>query len=158
MYNVVVVYPMTAVSGIEQVLLGRKLTGLGLGRWVGPGGKVEEGETLVEAAIRELEEEVGLIAHPDDLEPIARLDYPFPGRPHLSQRSHAYRLRRFSGAVRASEELSPKWWPLLELPLEDMWSDAKLWLPRALSGQYCQATITIGDRDDVLGVDWVEDS
>lgn len=158
MYDVVVVYPMTEVSGLEQVLLGRKLTGLGRGRWVGPGGKVEEGEALVEAAIRELEEEVGLIAHPTDLEPIARLDYPFPSRPHLSQRSHAYRLRRFSGIVRESEELSPKWWPLGELPLDGMWSDAKLWLPRALSGDYCQATITIGERDEVLGVEWAKDS
>lgn len=37
------------------------------GHWAIPGGKVEAGEDAVTGAVRELDEEVGLAAHPDDL-------------------------------------------------------------------------------------------
>jgi 8-oxo-dGTP pyrophosphatase MutT (NUDIX family) len=43
-----------------MILLGMKKRGFGEGRWNGFGGKVEEGETIVEAAIREMKEESGL--------------------------------------------------------------------------------------------------
>ena len=155
MYDVVVVYPLRHTSVGTEVLLGRKNTGLGVGRWVGPGGKVEAGESLREAAIRELHEEVGLLAGADDLQPIARLHYPFPTRPHLSQRSHAFVLEVFEGEVQESVELSPEWWRVEDIPFELMWADAKMWLPRALQGSFTEATITIGDDDDVLDVAWM---
>lgn len=154
MYDVVVVYPLRRDWGAEQVLLGTKNTGLGQGRIVGPGGKVEQGESLRTAALRELAEEVGINAEHDALIPIARLTYPFPTRPHLSQRSHAFILREFEGEPRASEELTPGWWPVPQIPFERMWPDAKLWLPGALAGGFVRATITIGDDDDVLDVEW----
>ena len=153
-----VVYPLRHTAAGTEVLLGQKNTGLGVGRWVGPGGKVEAGESLREAAIRELHEEVGLLAGPGDLRPIARLHYPFPTRPHLSQRSHAFVLEVFEGEAHASVELSPEWWRVDDIPFDLMWADAKLWLPRALDGSFTEATITIGDNDDVLDVAWMTPS
>lgn len=154
MFDVVVVYPMVTTPHGREVLLGEKLTGLGRGRLVGPGGKVEAGESILNAAIRELYEEVGLIAQPPHLIPIASISYPFPTRPHLSQRSHAFLLEQFDGEVRASEELLPQWFPLVQIPFERMWSDASLWLPQALEQRFQRATITIGDDDDVISVEW----
>jgi len=43
-----------------QVLLGRKKRGLGAGKIVGIGGKIEAGETATQAALRELYEETGV--------------------------------------------------------------------------------------------------
>ena len=43
----------------QKVLLGYKKRGFGAGRWNGFGGKVETGETLEQAARRELKEESG---------------------------------------------------------------------------------------------------
>ncbi|MDR0650832.1 MAG: NUDIX domain-containing protein [Candidatus Peribacteria bacterium] len=41
-----------------QLLLAMKKRGFGVGKWSGPGGKVEEGESISQAAVREVEEEV----------------------------------------------------------------------------------------------------
>jgi 8-oxo-dGTP diphosphatase len=44
----------------EELLLVRRLRAPGAGRWAMPGGRVEVGETLAEAVVRELLEETGL--------------------------------------------------------------------------------------------------
>lgn len=51
----------------EQLLLVRRATPPGAGQWSLPGGRVEVGETLAEAVVRELEEETGLTAMCDEL-------------------------------------------------------------------------------------------
>ena len=44
----------------DKILLGRRNKKLGFGQWVLPGGKIEFGETHIQAAIREAKEELGL--------------------------------------------------------------------------------------------------
>jgi len=149
MFDVSVVYLRRSHEGVAEVLLGEKRTGLGIGKIVGPGGKVEPGETPLDAALREVYEEVGVELKRADLLQIARIEYPFVDRPHYSQRSHAFVATSFEGVPSASPELLPAWWPLEELPLEQMWSDAKWWLPRALEGEYLDATFEISPTDQV---------
>jgi 8-oxo-dGTP diphosphatase len=48
----------------DQVLLAKRSKGGYIGRWGFPGGHVERGETVIEAAMRELTEETGVIAEP----------------------------------------------------------------------------------------------
>ena len=50
-----------------RVLLGMKKRGFGAGKWNGFGGKVETGETITEAAVREVKEECGYIVNIEDL-------------------------------------------------------------------------------------------
>ena len=134
----------------SEILLGEKLTGLGAGKIVGPGGKLEAGESPVQCAIREVSEEVGVSLHPASLRHIARIDYPFLKRPALSQRSHAFVVREWEGEPVASRELAPSWWALEDLPLDRMWADASLWLPRALRGEFLEGEFLIGEDDQVL--------
>jgi 8-oxo-dGTP diphosphatase len=152
-FDVAVTYILRDNAGVTEVLLGEKLRGLGVGHMVGPGGKVEWGETPEEAAIREVQEEVGLIIEPGALTPLARIRYPFVNREALSQCSFVFSARVFSGELQSSGEIAASWWPVATIPYERMWSDAKLWLPRALSGEFIDATIVMGESNEVLSHD-----
>ena len=59
----------------REILLGVKTRKIGVGCWNGFGGGVEEGETILECAIRELEEESCLKAEIEDLEKVAIVNF-----------------------------------------------------------------------------------
>jgi len=61
----------------DRVLLVKRAIEPGLGRWTFPGGHVDRGETLEEAALRETREECGVTAELGDL--LGAFSY--PGRP-----------------------------------------------------------------------------
>jgi 8-oxo-dGTP pyrophosphatase MutT (NUDIX family) len=58
---------MTGVSGGASFVLCRRAAGLNrhASQWALPGGRLDDGETVVEAALRELDEEVGVALGPD---------------------------------------------------------------------------------------------
>jgi len=143
--RVCVVYLLREVDGVTEVLLGRKLTGLGLGRLVGPGGKLEPGETSVQAIIREAAEEVGVAIDAADLDERGSIDYHFPHREAWSQASTVFVCRRWSGAIVASGELAPEWFPIDAVPFGEMWDDARRWLPGVLAGGGVDARFTFGE-------------
>ncbi|MWB98032.1 8-oxo-dGTP diphosphatase [Agromyces seonyuensis] len=132
--QVCVVYVLRERGGRTRVLLGRKREGLGAGRLVGPGGKLEPGETPVQAAVREVREEVGLELDPAHLEARGRLTYTFPTRHAWSQESHVFVCRTSAGEATPSDELDPEWFDLDAVPYADMWDDAARWLPGVLAG------------------------
>jgi 8-oxo-dGTP diphosphatase len=93
------------------------------------------------------------VIEPRALNPLACIRYPFVNREGLSQRSFVFSAQAFSGELQSSGELVGSWWPAEEIPYERMWSDAKLWLPRALSGEFIDATIVIGEHNEVVSHD-----
>ncbi len=113
----------------NQILLGMKKRGFGEGRWNGFGGKVEDGETIEEAAHRELKEEIGIEAK--DIKKIGILDFSFEENPKLLE-VHIYRINDFSGNPIESEEMKPQWFPFEEIPFHQMWSDDEHWFPYLL--------------------------
>ena len=58
-----------------QVLLIHKKRGLGAGKINGPGGRLEPGETALQAAVREMQEELGVT--PTGLEQVGELHFQF---------------------------------------------------------------------------------
>ncbi len=151
MYDVCVVYLVRTTDTRDEVLLGEKLTGIGVGKFVGAGGKVEAGEDVRAAAVREVAEELGVVIDEDDLEPISLITYPFVDRDEWSQRSHGFLIRRWSGEPAASEELAPRWFPADDIPFDRMWADARTWLPRALAGEFVELTIPFRADGTMVG-------
>ena len=128
-----------------SVLLGFKKTGFGAGKWVGLGGHVEDGEELADAAAREVAEESGLIVDPSALAHVAALNFVFPARPSWDQTSDVFLTARFDGEPAESDELIPRWFAADALPYDQMWDDARYWLPVVLAGRRVVADITFAD-------------
>lgn len=131
-------------EGDRQVLLGRKKRGLGLGNIVGLGGKLEVGERAVDAMVREIEEESGLVVASSALTERGHLTYLFPHCESWSQESTVFVCDVWSGTARESNELNPVWFDVDSLPLGEMWDDAQHWLPGVLAGVSVRATFTFG--------------
>ncbi|XP_073504235.1 oxidized purine nucleoside triphosphate hydrolase isoform X2 [Phyllobates terribilis] len=84
----------------QRILLGMKKRGFGAGRWNGFGGKVQQGETIEEAAKRELWEESGLTT--DTLQKIGNIKFEFVGSTELLD-VHIFRTDEFRGEPTESE-------------------------------------------------------
>lgn len=135
----------------EQVLLGYKKGGFGAGKIDGFGGKVEPGETIAEAAARELLEESSIVAVAEQLEYVALLDFIFPCRPEWSQLVHAFVARQWTGTPAESDEMIPRWYALNDIPFAGMWGDSPYWLPLVLAGKRLRARIVFQEDNETVG-------
>ncbi len=136
----------------HRILLGWKKAGFGAGKYVGLGGRLEAGETLAVAAVRELREECGLLARPQDLWYAAWLEFLFPARPEWSRLVHVFRLEFWEGEPTESDEIRPEWFGFDELPLNQMWADAAYWLPQALLGIRPRMRFTYNADNQTVGL------
>ncbi len=127
----------------EEILLIRKKRGLGAGKIVGPGGRLEPGETILECAIRETIEEVGVV--PEDPQPRGELRFQF--RDGYSVHVHVFTSVDFVGEVSESLEALPLWTPRDAIPYDEMWEDDRIWIPWMLDGRAFEGRFVFdGDR------------
>lgn len=132
------VYPIREDGAI---LLGRKRRGMGVGKWNGFGGKIEDGETMAACAVRELFEECGLAADVAALSFVADLYFDLPSDPAWSHGGAVYFVHAWTGEAQATDEMEPRWfWPK-DLPYDEMWEADRIWLPRLLSGERLRGTV-----------------
>ena len=115
----------------DEVLLIHKKTGLGQGKVNGPGGKVEEDEGWEECAIREVSEELEISV--SALQWVAELSFLMSDYPDIM--CQVFCTKHFEGEPKETREATPFWCPITEIPFEQMWTDDKYWLPRALNGE-----------------------
>jgi 8-oxo-dGTP pyrophosphatase MutT (NUDIX family) len=130
-----------------QLLLAMKKRGFGMGKWNGAGGKVEPGETPLQAAIRETEEEVGV--SPKQPRKVAEIDFYITTEPDFNNYAHIYVADEWRGDPHETEEMRPQWFPLDAIPYATMWGDDSAWLPDVLAGKRFKATYTL-DGDDAI--------
>lgn len=114
----------------DEVLLIRKKRGLGAGKINGPGGRLEDGESAREGAVREVVEEVGV----EPIDPIELGELRFQFVDGYSIHVRVFRAESCRGEVVETEEAVPLWTPLDAIPYDEMWADDELWLPHLLAG------------------------
>ena len=118
-----------------EILLGLKKYKFGKGFYNGIGGKAEPGETILETAIRECEEEVGVKV--TKCEKMATIYFPklFYRGEYVNSTMHCFVASEWEGEPVETEEMAPKWFKIAELPYEQMLPDDRHWLPKVLAGQ-----------------------
>ncbi len=130
----------------QKVLLGMKKRGFGAGRWNGFGGKVMLGETIEDAARREIKEEAGIDVK--DLEQVGLIDFEFQGNPEILK-VNIFKSGEFLGEPIESEEMKPQWFDVKEIPFDKMWPDDVFWIPLFLAGKKFKGKFLFG-KDDVI--------
>lgn len=133
----------------DQLLLAMKKRGFGEGKWNGVGGKLEPGETVEQALVRECFEEIGVT--PTSWQAVGELD--FVQDAETSDPWHmyvyAYMCDEWEGEPSESDEMMPKWFHVEDIPFGDMWDDDEFWLPYVLDGKKVRGEF-IFDIDDRL--------
>ena len=134
----------------DEILLAMKKRGLGQGRWNGVGGKIEPGETVEQATIRECQEEIEVT--PTQFHQVARLDFLMDSNTepwHMD--GHVFVANEWQGTPTETDEMAPAWFKLADIPYDQMWEDDTLWLPQVLAGQLIQASFSFDNTEKMIG-------
>ena len=114
----------------NKILLMVKKRGLGKGKLTAPGGRLEDGETEEECAVREVEEEVCIT--PLGVRKVGVMEFSNGGD---GMKVHIFESHDFTGDINETDEADPLWADVDKLPFEKMWQDYRLWLPLLLEGK-----------------------
>lgn len=113
----------------KNILLGLRKRAPRKGTWSGYGGKVEKGESPLEAAHREIFEEAIISDLRIDSAGVITFSSPQNKEDHVM---HLFFVNDFSGEPKETEEMIPKWFKLSEIPYEEMSITDKYWMPPLL--------------------------
>ncbi len=137
----------------ESVCLGYKKRGFGEGMWNGYGGKLEEGESILDASVRELKEESLVDVSKENLEQVAVVEFFFEDGKHLEV--HSFFVRTWNGEPTETEEMKPQWFLFSDIPYEKMWADDPYCLPRLLAGEKLRGKVWFdATGKDIKEMEW----
>ena len=131
-----------------QVLLAMKKRGFGVGKWNGPGGKVQGEETAEQACCREFLEETGSTIK--KLEDRGTILFQWPHKPDWDQECHIYVATELEGQAQETEEMLPKWFDLQSIPYSEMWEDDPHWLPGVLNGGNVKMRFVFDENNKIV--------
>ena len=136
----------------DRLLLIRKKRGLGAGKINGPGGRLDAGESPLQCAVREVQEE--LCVTPIGVEPRGELAFQFVDGYALY--GYVFSATGCEGEPQETAEAVPLWTPIDAIPFDQMWADDRLWFPHLLNEQYFRGRFLF-DGDALLGCEVVVD-
>lgn len=124
---------MVYCTNADRLLMLQRIKPPLVGHWVAPGGKLEAGESPLQAAVREFEEETGLVAQDARLCGIVREVSPVPTWQWLI---FMYRVTRFTGTLLADPpEGDLEWVPIQDLSNRTLPDADRVFTPKLLAGR-----------------------
>jgi 8-oxo-dGTP pyrophosphatase MutT (NUDIX family) len=133
----------------NELLLAMKKRGHGQGHWNGAGGKVGPKETVQQAMIRECQEEINVT--PTTYQKVAENNF---YELHQGEQSkliaHTFICTAWDGEPSESEEMTPQWFPLDQIPYDTMWPDDRYWLSQALTGTKLRTVFRYDDNNALI--------
>lgn len=134
----------------KQILLAEKKRGYGVGKYNGIGGKLESGETVEQAMIRETQEEIVVTPIHYVKRGVIKFDEYRDGEPIII-RVHVFTADAFTGEPQETEEMCPVWVDVDKIPLERMYATDQLWLPIILENRgYFEATFKFDKANNLV--------
>ncbi len=133
MYDIVIRATLGHIINGDKLLLKMATRGISKGKWNGPGGKFNRGETPEQCMIREAREETGLTM----IKPFyhGKLYFYLNGSRKLAVLGYLFSTRKFKGTMKSTDEGRVKWFNVKELPYKKMWDDDKYWIEAMLAGR-----------------------
>lgn len=133
----------------NKILLAMKKRGFAAGKWNGAGGKPNNEDGNIEAtAKRETFEEIQVTVR--KLKKVAILNFYFERKTEWNQQVTVFLTESWQGVPKETEEMSPKWFDINEIPYKDMWEDDILWLPLVLKGNIVEADFLFDQNQKML--------
>lgn len=127
-------------AGELEVALAYKTDKIGVDQLNGFGGGVEDGETIDQAAVREVKEEAGVAIDLGDLERRALVycnNYNKQGEPFVCK-LYVTAARRWRGELALQVDSKMRdlaWYPVAKLPIEQLMFGDRAWIERVLTGE-----------------------
>lgn len=109
----------------DQLLMIHKKRGLGAGYYNAPGGRMEPGETWLECAVRETQEELCITP----LDPVHAGTVQFQFTDGHRIHGEIFTATAFEGTPTETDEAVPVWFSIDALPYHNMWADDPVWMP-----------------------------
>ena len=127
-----------------QILLVYKKFGkFGVGKWNGPGGLVEEGESVEECCCREFLEETSSTPEAKDgilvkkLKEVGLAEFEFQSMPGQIRECHIFKILGYSGKAKENYQMTPVWFRFEDIPFNSnkIWRSDEIWLRLLLAGK-----------------------
>lgn len=134
-----------------KIILAKKKRKIGVGKWNGYGGKVEEGEDMVASLVREFKEESNLDIDSSACIPLGHVDFHFQDTESSPLRVYVYRIDDFDGYPKETEEMGePKEFNLDSIPYDEMMVGDDKFMPYVIDSKSFMGEIFFSNNGDEL--------
>ncbi len=154
-------YTLTFLLKKNQILLGLKKRGFGEGYYNGFGGKVQNHESIIDAARREVLEECNIQVN--NLIHKAKLYFIFEHSIKPNIEGYVFISNNFIGTPKESDEMKPVWFTIPDtinqssiyhllnsIPFQSMWQDDIFWLPFLFSDNFINGFFILNDNNHLV--------